>query len=269
MFSVIAADLDRSGSDVLTGFPGFLDALWLAAFWSAMAWTLALLVIAVVRERWELTLESVVAALVGLGVAALVAGIVTDTPSAVFRALADTNGPPAFAPGAVVVTGAVVAVMAPYLTVPARRLGRGLVVAQVLAAVFLGATYPFGAFGGVAIGLLAGNLMHVVRGSPGGLPSVSRVKLALRDLGVEVSQLTPVAILREGAVQMDGADVHGSIQVKVYGRDAWEGELLADLWRRAWYRGAQRQARPSRGKYVEPEAFQTYLASTPGLRLPD
>src|SRR5262245_47586795 len=75
VFSVIAADLDRSGSDVLTGFPGFMDALWLAAFWSAMAWTLALLVIAVVRERWELALESVVAAGAGLGVAALVAEI--------------------------------------------------------------------------------------------------------------------------------------------------------------------------------------------------
>ena len=79
--------------------------------------------------------------------------------------------------------------------------------------------------------------MLLLRGSPGGFPTVTRVKAALGDLGVEVDQLAPTAMRREGVAVMSGSDRRGGLEVRVYGRDAWEGELLADLWRLAWYRG--------------------------------
>ena len=65
-----------------------------------------------------------------------------------------------------------------------------------------------------------------------------------------------------------GADTHGPIAVKVYGRDAWDAQLLANLWRAAWYRGTQRTARLSRLELVEHEGFMTLLADRAGVRVP-
>jgi hypothetical protein len=52
--------------------------------------------------------------------------------------------------------------------------------------------------------------------------------------------------------------------VKVYGRDAWDGELLASAWRRVWYRGTQRTARLGRVECVEHEGLVTFLAQRSG-----
>ena len=65
-----------------------------------------------------------------------------------------------------------------------------------------------------------------------------------------------------------GADAKGPIAVKVYGRDAWDAQLLANLWRLAWYRGTQRTARLSRLELVEHEGFMTLLADRAGVRVP-
>ena len=62
-----------------------------------------------------------------------------------------------------------------------------------------------------------------------------------------------------------GADSTGPITVKVYGRDAWDAQLLANVWRLAWYRGTQRTARLSRLELVEHEGFVTLLAERAGV----
>ncbi len=67
----------------------------------------------------------------------------------------------------------------------------------------------------------------------------------------------------------EGADERGPIEIRVYGRDAWEGELAASVWRTFWYRGSQRTARPSRSQYVEHEGFMTYLVGSAGVRVPE
>ena len=103
----------------------------------------------------------------------------------------------------------------------------------------------------------------------GGFPTVTHVKAALGDLGVEVDQLAPTAMRREGVAVMSGSDRRGGLEVRVYGRDAWEGELLADLWRLAWYRGRRRSARLSRAEYVEHEGFITMLAARGGVAVPE
>jgi len=264
----IASDLDRGISDVLLEFPGFLTVFWLIGFWCAVAWSLTLLVITVFRGRLTLTVEGVVAALLAVGIAVVAAGIVSDHAGKVLARLGDADGPAVFPPGAVAITSAVIAAMAPHVTLPFRRLGRALIVAQLVGALFLGVSLAFGAVAALAIGMLAGSTIHLVRGSPGGLPTVTRVRTALRDLGVDVDRLAPVAIGREGVTLLAGTDRHGPLDVKVYGRDAWDGELVANLWRLVWYRGGQRSARLSRGEYVEHEGFMTYLAASAGARVP-
>jgi uncharacterized membrane protein YbhN (UPF0104 family) len=86
---------------------------------------------------------------------------------------------------------------------------------------------------------------------------------------VEVSDLQPVRMRRDGSTLLTGHDAEGALLVKVYGRDAWDGELVASMWRRVWYRGAQSTARLSRVEYVEHEGFVTFLAGRAGARVPN
>src|SRR5262249_4616307 len=65
-----------------------------------------------------------------------------------------------------------------------------------------------------------------------------------------------------------GHDDAGPINVKVYGRDAWDGEMFASAWRAAWYRDGRSTARGRRLEYVEHEGFVTVLARQAGVRVP-
>ena len=118
------------------------------------------------------------------------------------------------------------------------------------------------------VGLLAAALVHLVVGSPGGRPTSSRIELALRELGVDVADLAAAPGHDAGVVRFAGHDVDGPIDVKVYGRDAWDAQLLTTLWRLAWYRGGQRTARLTRIELVEHEGFVTLLAERSGVRVP-
>jgi len=75
------------------------------------------------------------------------------------------------------------------------------------------------------------------------------------------------AMHREGVVMFEGKDAQGPLSVKVYGRDAWDGQLLANLWRLAWYRESERMVRFSRVELVEHEGFVTLLAERAGVRV--
>ena len=111
-------------------------------------------------------------------------------------------------------------------------------------------------------------IVHLVYGSPGGRPTESRIKLALAELGVFVDDLAPAAMQSAGVVLFEGSDRHGPLLVKVYGRDAWDAQLLTSLWRTAWYRGGERGAGRSRVDLVEHEGFVTLLAERAGVRVP-
>jgi hypothetical protein len=178
--------------------------LWLSGFWLAVGWSLALLVIAAFRQRVPLALEGVGAAALALVISLAAAAIVSGEPGDVISRLADSNGPPVFPPAALAITSAVIAVMAPYLTLPFRRVGRALIATQMIGSLFLGVAHALGGVAAVAIGLLAGTVMHLLRGSPGGLPTATRVKAALADLEALVRRCRCERVkLHLGHVRMD------------------------------------------------------------------
>jgi uncharacterized membrane protein YbhN (UPF0104 family) len=269
VLSVVARDLDVRLSGFLTGFPGFLHFLWIVGFWGAAIWSAALLVLAAYRRRLALVGEALIACVIAIALAALIAELAGNSPAHVFTQLADVNGPPVFPHGAIAVSNAVIATMAPRLTLPFRRFGRGLLAAQLLGSLFLGAALASGAIAAIAIGLIAGTSLHLAFGSPGGLPSVARVRSALTELNIELDDLRVVAIGRDGTTVLLGHDGRGPVNVKVYGRDAWDGELAADIWRRMWYRGNARRFRLSRVEYAEHEGFMTLLGHQAGAHVPE
>jgi uncharacterized membrane protein YbhN (UPF0104 family) len=265
----LGGNLDTQAGNVLVNFPPFLRLLWLIAYWLGIAWAVTLLCFAAFGNRVLLAVEILGASLAALLVSALVCEIVTGDGSHVFSSIVDTDGPPTFPPAALAITSAVIATASPYLTLPFRRFGRVLMIAQLIGGVFLGITLGSGAVAALAVGFLAGSAVHLVFGSPGGFPTVGRVSVALRQLGVSFDDVSPVRMRRDGVAILDGHDRTGPISVKVYGRDAWDGELFAGMWLHLWYRDSNQVTRLKRSESVEHEGFMTFLAAKAGARVPE
>jgi uncharacterized membrane protein YbhN (UPF0104 family) len=265
----LGAELDADLSNVLIEFPPFLDIVWHITFWLGLAWSAVLLGFAAFGRRPLLALELVGAGALAIVVCAVVSALVTDDASRVFTGMLDTDGPPIFPPAALAVTSAAISTALPYLTLPFRRFGRSLVVAQIAGALFLGVTVASGAIASLAVGSLAGSAFHLMVGSPGGIPTVGRVGEALRQLGLDVSGLTQARLRHDGVALLDGHDDMGPVIVKVYGRDAWDAELLASMWLHLWYRESRRSTRLKGSELVEHEGFMSFLASRAGARVPE
>lgn len=266
--SEIGANLDVLLAELLDSLPTLLDPLWQVMFWTPVAWAALLMVVALARRRGALARDLIVSAGVAVLTAVVVAAIVSDDQWDVLRLFADTDGPPIFPPGALTVASALICTASPHVSRPFRHFGRWILVGQVLACLFLGVTTFTGGLAAIAIGLLAAAVVHLLVGSPGGRPTTSRIRLALQGLGVIVDDLAPASMHSAGVVHFGGTDAEGAVSVKVYGRDAWDGQLLANLWRMAWYRDAERTVRLSRLELVEHEGFITLLAERAGLRVP-
>ncbi len=266
VLATVAADVEAAFAAAMADFPTFFDPLWLALVWAPPAWAIVIAVAAAVRGRFHLIRDMLAGVLVALSVAVTVAAIVSDDAWATLSQIADVDGPPVFPPGLITVAAAAIGVASPHLVRPARHLGRWLLAGQYVAGLFLGMAVGSGGLVALMVGLVAASAIHLVVGSPGGRPTPSRIVLALRDLGVDVDELAPARMQPEGVVRFTGRDAQGPLDVKVYGRDAWDAQLLANLWRLAWYRSSQRTARLSRLELVEHEGFVTLLSERAGVR---
>ena len=266
--SRIGTDLDDAASDLLALAPDVFDPLWWLLGWLPAVWAVVLLAVAAVRRRKDLVRDLVASAVLAFALCALLGAVVSRDAWAFLASFASTESGPAFPPGAVTIAAAVISTASPHVTRPLRHLGRWLVGLAVVAVVFLDAATTTGAVAALAAGPLAAAIVHLVAGSPGGRPTTSRINLALGGLGLTVSELTSGPMGPRGTVTFLGRDAGGPLSVKVYGRDAWDGQLLTNLWRTAWYRGARRTARLSREELVEHEGFMTLLADRAGVRVP-
>ena len=264
----VASDVGAAATALAESLPDFFDPLWSALVWTALGWALALVVVAAARHRMML-LASMAAGMALGGLAALGLHVLITGGSwgSAWRFMG-LDGPPSFPPGAITIASAAIAVASPYLTRPFRHLGRWLIGAAVVGSMLLGALAIGGAIATAAVGLLAAAIVHLVVGSPGGRPTNSRIERALGELGVDARELQAVPMHRSGVMLFTATDDVGPLAVKVYGRDAWDAQLLATLWRLLWYRGAQRTARLSRLQLVEHEGFITLLTERAGVRAP-
>jgi uncharacterized membrane protein YbhN (UPF0104 family) len=133
-----------------------------------------------------------------------------------------------------------------------------------LSTAIIGITIPSHAAAGVVLGWAVAAAVHLLFGSPGGYPSLERVRLGLSTIGVDA---TPHDVSAAGGVvwvHATGAD-GTPLDVKVYGRDAWDGQFLVGLWRFIWYRDSGPTLALSRLQQVEHEAFMSLIAERRGV----
>src|SRR5262249_21384144 len=89
--------------------------------------------------------------------------------------------------------------------------------------------------------------------------------LALADLGIDAEPIGQASIRGAGVAVVDARAADGTpLLLKVYGRDAWDGQLITTFWRFLWYRGTDVVFSLTRSQQVEHEAFLTLLAERRG-----
>jgi uncharacterized membrane protein YbhN (UPF0104 family) len=258
--------LDTAAADLVAELPGLFGWFWEIVYDLLLVWSLVLLLLALFAPgRKRLFLDEVLAVTLGLASTILVAGIGGTDSSTSLEGLLNSSSPAIYLGTRVAVATAVIVTASPHLARPMRHIGRWLIALGILSSIALGATLPIGAAAGFLIGVAAAALTHLLVGSPGGNLTLEQVSEALSELGVAASGLREAVLQQRGVVLAFASSPDGRpLMVKVFGRDAWDGQLAAATWSAIWNRGAKPVGR-GRLQQVEHEAFVTLLAERSGV----
>ena len=267
---VSAADppsaFERALIELGASLPSFLDVLWQVLAGLLLLWAVLLVLMSLVRLRLDIARDLLLAS---VGATVLATAIddafLTGRSTPIWEALLST-GPPTESVSvrlAAVVAATVVA--SPHITRPFRATSRWLVLTGAVSLVILSATTPSGAVIGVLCGSVAAAVVHLALGSAAGQPSLPEVADALGELGIATGELSEAHRQTAGVFLVDTTDADGHpLLVKVYGRDAWDSQLLAKAWRALWYRDTDALTL-TRLQQAEHEAFVTLLAERAGV----
>jgi uncharacterized membrane protein YbhN (UPF0104 family)/tRNA A-37 threonylcarbamoyl transferase component Bud32 len=259
--------IDTLVTDLVQGLPGLFGWFWELSWDLLIGWTLVLLALALLsRGRKRLLLEEVLAGALAVGVA-LVAGWLAGTDwSDSVKAVAASGSPPVYLAVRLALVTAVVVVASPSMARPFRYMGRWVVGVGAAAGIALGTGLPIGMVAAFAVGFGSAAVVHLLFGSPAGRLTLDQVADALADLGVQADGLRQAPLEPRG-VAIVTAEAPGGrrLLVKIYGRDAWDGQLLASAWSSLWYRGDTPHLALGRRQQVEHEAFVTLLAERAGV----
>jgi glycosyltransferase 2 family protein len=256
-------DIGQAVATVLGWAPGF----WCALLLGTLALALIIVADALVRRRWLLVRDLLLALVLVNVIGGVLARIVDSEWFPIEVHPLSHWGFPELRMASVV---AVIAVARPELVRPVRVLAIWLVGLASLGVLALEIALPSELLGGLALGLGCGALVRVALGSPLGVPPLDRVVAALASLGIEVDDLRAAERQRVGAAEFFGREGNrGPLKVRVLGRDAQDTQRAARRWRLLAYRDPPRRAPLGRFEQVEHEALTTLMAAQAGVRVPE
>jgi glycosyltransferase 2 family protein len=245
---------------------------WLvtSVFWLGSAGIIVLLVIAgLLVPRLTVLRQTAVVALLTWGICAVLStalGSAAGRPPISALAGLNTDYPVT----QLAVTIAVACAVLPYLSRPMHRLVSFLVGLAVLAAICGGDALPVNAISSIALGWGIAAALHLVVGSPLGLPSAAEITEWITDLNVAVQDLARARHQVWGVEQFTGRDPAGdAVELAVYGRDASDARVLAKLWRFCLDRDSGPTLILDRLQQVEHEAYLTLTAERAGVMVPE
>ena len=257
---------DRNFAGALQTILAWADSLWRVAFVGLLAFALVIVLEVLLSRRWSLARDLIFAALLVVGAAFVLNGIVESDWVPIESHLLSNWGYPelrlATAVASLVVAG-------PELVHWARRLAVWAIPFATVGAVVLGSGLPSAALGALALGVGAGAIVRLVFGSAAGVPPTANVRAALAALGVEVEELGLASQQRVGYAEYVGRDAEGPLKVRVLGGDAQDTQRLARRWRLLAYRDPPRSAPVGRLEQVEHEGLALFMAAQAGVRVPE
>lgn len=259
--------LDTAITDALATTSSAADFLWGVGYNLLFLWCIVVLLLSLAsRRRGVLLLDFLLAAAFATGAGLLASSVAGTSPATVLGALDPESPSPVYLPLQVAVAIAVIVTASPQLSRPLRYVGRALVIVTATACIPLGVAYPIGVLAAVTVGIAAAALTHLLRGTPQGKLTAEQVERALDDLNVIA---TPVST---SPVQLPGEELllarrpdGDQVQVKIYGRDAWDSQVVGSTWTALTRRGESPQLGQRRRDRVEHEALLTMLAERAGV----
>ena len=267
--ALIASSTPKQDEDVaqaLNTILGWADPFWRGVFIGVLVLAAVIVVDVLLRRRWDLARDLILACLLVLGAAILLGRVVISDWFPLKAHLLSQWGYPELR----LATGtAVIVVVGPELVRNIRVLATWLVPLASLGAVVIGAALPSAILGALALGIGAGAVVRLVFGTAEGFPLSEDVRSALATLGVDVAKLRPSERQHRGAVEYVGEDAGGDeLKVRMLGRDAQDTQRLARRWRAMAYRDPPRSVADGRLEQVEHEALATLMAAQAGVRVP-
>jgi uncharacterized membrane protein YbhN (UPF0104 family) len=266
---IYPSTFERSLARFLAAFPGWLDPVWGLLIAALVAWLAVLVASCVVRVRVRLLGHALLAAVAALALAACGTRIALGSWPALGDALGLHAGTPPYPSVRLAMGAAALLTFSGDLVKPARSLNRWLLTLAAMSVAIGGTASPYSAAGGVLAAIAAACAVRLALGSAAGRPGLDDVHAALVELGVDAHSLELDERQFAGVVRLHALDAAGApLTVKVYGRDAYDTQLLSKAWRSIWYRDDGPAAGLSRGQVVEHEAFVTLLARNAGVPVP-
>ncbi|HEY9349721.1 MAG TPA: lysylphosphatidylglycerol synthase domain-containing protein [Acidothermales bacterium] len=169
--------------------------------------------------------------------------------------------------GHAAVAVALATVASPYLGRRGRRIAWTLAVLVCISRIWVGAHLPLDVLGGAALGWLAGVLVHLVLGAPGGRPSTAPVRRALEHAGLD-----PIDIQTLGGVDARRSALYRVVTtgpilfVKFVPRERRDHDVWARALRRLIGSSAHELGPPP--QQVQHEASIALLARDAGVNVP-
>ena len=262
--------IDTAVSDVLRELSGAWDLLWSAAYAVLGLWALLLVLnVLVSRGRRRLVLDLLLAGGLAVGIAVVVGRMAGTPPMSSLSALVSTDATEVFVASRFALVTAVVVAASPYLARPLRVVGRCVLGVGAVSGIALGVTYPIGAAGAFAVGVVAGAATHLLRGSPDSRLTARQVTEALAGMGMTVTDVDPFVMSTAGTAQYHALSSDGRrLLVEVYGRDAWDNQFLASIWTSLVRRGEHPHLGRTRTGQAEHAALATLLAQQGAVPAP-
>lgn len=262
------ASWEKTAHDVVAAVPRPVRQafLWLDGAGVVIS-LVAILVIAVAVRRPRF----IASVLVAGGVAAagsLALQRLIDAPAAVDAKARGLIGYPQY-PGLVIaVVAAVFCVSGPELTRPFRRLLLWMLAVVAVGTISAHEGFPSGVVGSLALGWAIAAAVHLVFGSPDGMPDPAEVEQDLSTLGESITDLTVSGSQAWGAKAFTGRDGTGPVRVVTIGRDARDGQLLSKLARLLWYKDSGPTLTLTNQQQIEHRAYLLLLAERMGTAVP-
>ena len=258
--------LDQAVVSFVKALPGLVGWLWEISYDLLFLWALLVLGVSLfAHARKRLLFGELLAGGLAYLIAMAAGGAAGSAWSDGLHSLTSSDPPSVYPAMRLAIATAIIVAASPHLSRPLRTLGRLVVTLGALASITLGIAEPIGVVTGLAAGLAGAAIVHLLLGSPGGRLSLDQVAQALGDLGVEATDLRYAPLEPSGvSLVLATAPDGGSLLVKIYGRDAWDGQLLTSIWSSLWNRGETPEF-GGRLHQVEHEAFLTLFAERQGV----
>lgn len=222
------------------------------------------------KERIEAIRDVIIVIVATLALVSVASLIVNGTWPYFLPEIDLQNPVPQFPITRVALVTAILLVVAPYVTRPLRRLGWLAILVTAIASVALSYGSPIHAVGSFGVGMFTAGLLLVAVGTPRGYPSPESVSDGLEMLGVPNRNIQQSAEQDWGLVRFTAEDLSGDpLDIKVHGRDSFDSQVAAKIWRTILYREMGRTFHLTRLQAVEHEALMTLMAGRAGVPVPE